>query len=189
MAFAKYGDPDYTISVTDSVGNTYEQAATATCYEHGRTYIFAAYDVTALPDGSDITITHTDVDGATVAVASVFRGLAEVDPLDQSLGNPVAGAQETISGTTPTVGPTGTTTQANELLIGAIGTEGPVGDAPGPGRMALRRTHAPARPVGMMIQTGPYPWATRLSRPQANTLPKRAALPTATGSWHSDLQS
>jgi hypothetical protein len=131
VAFATYGDPDYEISVTDDAGNTYEQAATATCYEHGRTYIFAAYNVDALPDSSDITIAHTDVDGGTAAVASVFRGLEDIDPLDQFLGNPVAGAQQAASGTTATVGPTGPTAQANELLIGAIGTEGPVGDTPG----------------------------------------------------------
>jgi len=131
VAFATYGDPDYTVSVTDSAGNTYQQAATSTCYEHGRTYIFAATDVNALPSGGSITITHTAVDGVTVAVASVFRGLAAVDPLDQSLGNPVAGAEQSASGTTPTVGPTGMTTQASELLIGAIGTEGPVSDAAG----------------------------------------------------------
>ena len=131
VAFATYGDPDYTISVTDAAGNTYEQAATSTCYEYGRTYIFAAYDVTALPSGSHITITHTSVNGGTAAVASVFRGLVDVEPLDQSLGNPAAGAQQSASGTTPTVGPTGTTVQAHELVVGAIGTAGPVGDTPG----------------------------------------------------------
>ncbi len=130
VAFATYGDPDYTISITDSAGNTYEEVAQSICYEHGRTYIFAAYDVKALPSGSAITITHTSV-AARAAVASVFRGLAKIDPLDQSLGNPAVGAQQTASGTTATVGPTGTTVQASELLIGAIGTEGPLGDTAG----------------------------------------------------------
>ena len=51
--------------------------------------------------------------------------------LDQSLGNPRIEDQTTASGTTPTVGPTGTTAQAAELLIGVIGTEGPVEDADG----------------------------------------------------------
>jgi uncharacterized repeat protein (TIGR02543 family) len=131
IAFATYGDPDYAVSVSDDAGNSYEQAATATTYEHGRTYIFAAYNVNPLTAGSNITITHTAVEGGTAAVASVFSGLASVDPLDQSLGNPVAGAQQTASGTTPTVGPTGTTAQADELLIGSIGTEGPPTDAAG----------------------------------------------------------
>jgi hypothetical protein len=130
VAFATYGDPDYTISVTDSAGNTYEEVAQAINYTHGRTYIFAAYNVTALPSGSDITITHTEVE-ARAAVASAFRGLVDVDPLDQSLGNPVAGDEvELDPSTTPNVGPV-TTTEANELLIGAVGTEGPVEDAAG----------------------------------------------------------
>jgi hypothetical protein len=130
VAFATYGDPDYEISVADDAGNTYEEVAQAVCYAHGRTYIFAAYNANALPSGSDITITHTEVE-ARAAVASVFSGLVDVEPLDQSLGNPAPGAEEEQSGTTPTVGPTGTTAQANELLIGAIGTEGPVGDNAG----------------------------------------------------------
>ena len=130
VAFATYGDPDYTISVSDSAGNTYEEAAQAVCYTHGRTYIFAAYDVNAMPSGTTITINHTSV-STRAAVASAFSGLADVDPLDQSMGNPAPGAEEEASGTAPTVGPTGTTSQANELLIGAVGTEGPVGDAAG----------------------------------------------------------
>jgi hypothetical protein len=130
VAFATDGDPNYTISMTDSVGNSYEEVGQSVCYTHGRTYIFAAYDVNTLPSGGTITITHTSV-AARAAVASEFNGLAEVNVLDQSLGNPAPDAQEQQSGTMPTVGPTGTTSQANELLIGAIGTEGPVGDAAG----------------------------------------------------------
>ena len=103
VAFATYGDPDYEISVTDSAGNTYEQAGHSQCYEHGRTYIFAAYNVSALPSGGTITITHTSVT-QRAAVASVFSGLIDVDPLDQSLGNPVPGEDQAASGTTPTVG-------------------------------------------------------------------------------------
>jgi hypothetical protein len=130
IGFATYGDPNYTISIADSAGNTYQETAQAVCYQHGRTYIFAAYNVNGLPGGSSITITHTSV-SARAAVASVFSGLAEFNPVDRSLGNPAAGAQQSASGTTPTVGPTGTTTQASELLIGVIGTEGPVEDAAG----------------------------------------------------------
>ena len=129
VGFSTYGDPDYEISVTDSVGNTYEQAGQAQCYEHGRTYIFAAYNVTALPSGGTITITHTSV-SACVAAASSFTGLLD-DALDQSLGNPVPGEEQAISGTAPTVGPTGTTAVAYELLVGAVGTEGPLEDAAG----------------------------------------------------------
>jgi hypothetical protein len=119
------------VSITDAAGNSYQEAAISICYGRVRTYIFAAYDVIALPGGSAISISFSNSITAKSAVASVFRGLAEVGSLDRSLGNPVAGAQETASGTTATVGPTGTTTQTAELLIGVIGTEGPVEDSPG----------------------------------------------------------
>ena len=43
-------DPSQTleVSVSDAAGNTYEQAAMAISYGRGRTYIFAAYNVTTL---------------------------------------------------------------------------------------------------------------------------------------------
>ncbi|MEJ2433081.1 MAG: hypothetical protein P8Y53_07915, partial [Pseudolabrys sp.] len=124
-------DPSQTleVSVTDDAGNTYEQAAMAISYGKGRTYIFAAYNVTALPSGSEITITNNTAVTAKAAVASVFRGLESVNVLDQALGYPTGSPAQTD--TTPSVGPTGTTTQADELLIGVIGTEGPVEDNPG----------------------------------------------------------
>jgi predicted phosphodiesterase len=128
IAYATYGDPNYEISIADDAGNDYEQVAMSINYQHGRTYLFAAYDVNALPSGSEITITHTSV-AARAAVASVFRGLADVDPLDKVLVNPNNSTLD--ASTTPSVGPTDTTTEANELLIGAIGTEGPVTDDPG----------------------------------------------------------
>jgi uncharacterized repeat protein (TIGR01451 family) len=130
VALATNTVPTYTVSVSDSAGNTYEEAAQAVCYQRGRTFIFAAYNVNALPSGGSITITHTEV-AARVALASVFRGLADVDPLDQYLGEPALGAMDAPSGTTASVGRTEMTTQANELLVSAIGTQGPVGDSPG----------------------------------------------------------
>jgi len=130
-------DPAFNLEldVSDTAGNTYEQAALAVNWENGRSYIFAAYNVNALPSGSTISISFvsadTDPPVARAAVASVFRGLADVDALDQSLGNPTIDAQTTASGTTATVGPTGTTDQANELVVGVITTIGPVEDAAG----------------------------------------------------------
>ena len=120
-----------TIDVSDAAGNTYEEAALSVCYAHVRTYIFAAYNVQALPAGSTITLTLSTSITAKAAVAGAFRGLAEESPLDLSLGNPVNGEEQSASGTTPTVGPTGGSAQANELIIGVIGTEGPVEDAAG----------------------------------------------------------
>jgi len=123
------------LEVTDSVGNTYEEVALAVNWANGRTYIFAAFNVIALPSGSTISITYVSSDTtapeARAAVASVFQGLAEVNVVDQALGNPMIDEETTASGTTPSVGPTGTTTQANELVVGVIGTIGPVEDAAG----------------------------------------------------------
>ncbi len=122
---------DLVVTVTDSAGNTYEQVALAVNWGNGRSYIFAAYDVDPLPSGGTITITGDQSVTAKAAVVSVFRGLAQINVLDQSLGNPRIEDETTQSGTTPNVGPTGMTTQADELLIGVIGTEGPVGDTAG----------------------------------------------------------
>ena len=131
VGYATDPSQNLSVTVTDSVGNTYEQVAMAVNYGNGRTYIFAAYGVTALPSGSTITITGNTSVTAKAAVVSVFRGLAAAGALDQSLGNPTLAAQATPSGTAPTVGPTGMTSQADELLVGVIGTEGPVEDAAG----------------------------------------------------------
>jgi hypothetical protein len=114
-------------SVTDAAGNTYELAVQAINDQTGtaagvRTHIYAAYNANALSSGSSITITHTSVTSRS-AVVSVFRGLATSSALDRT---------HTATGTTNTVssGATSTTTQADELLIGAVGLEGPNVDAP-----------------------------------------------------------
>jgi hypothetical protein len=112
------------ISVTDAAGNTYNEVGLALNSGQLRTYIFAAYDVNALSAGSDITITASAAVTARAAVVSVFRGLADEEPLDQT-------STGTGSSATPSSGATSTTTETDELLIGAIGTEGPDGDTAG----------------------------------------------------------
>ena len=112
------------ISVTDPAGNTYHEIGPAINSGQLRTYLFAAYDVNALPAGSNITITASASVTARAGVVSVFRGLADEDPLDQT-------STGTGNSLTPSAGPTSTTTEPDELLIGAVGTEGPSGDAAG----------------------------------------------------------
>ncbi|MGD9118650.1 MAG: hypothetical protein PVJ08_07985, partial [Dehalococcoidia bacterium] len=130
VGFASRGATTYNEPVvTDSAGNTYNLATYAITYQHGRSYIFYAHVDTALTGGDSITITTSSVQ-SRVAVASVFSGLAEVDVLDQTLQNPT-GTDNTEQGNNPTVGPTGTTAQADELIIGLIGTEDATGDAMG----------------------------------------------------------
>jgi hypothetical protein len=132
-------NPTLEVAVTDSAGNIYEMVERARNYEYGRAYLFVAYDVDALPAASEIVITATidpegeyDYPEARAAVVSVFRGLDAADPLDQTLGNPVFDDELSNDATaTPFVGPTDSTTQADELVIGLIGTMGPVGDAAG----------------------------------------------------------
>ena len=112
------------ITVTDSAGNTYHEIGPAINTGQLRTYMFAAFDANALPAGSSITIAASASVTARAAVASAFSGLADEDPLDRtSIG--------TGSSDTPSSGATATTTEANELLVGAVGTEGPDGDAAG----------------------------------------------------------
>ena len=119
------------VNVTDSAGNSYEQAALAVNWANGRSYIFYAQVANLLPIGGTITIEGDQSVAAKAAVVTVFSGLADINVLDQFLGNPKIEDQTTETGTTPTVGPTGTTEQANELLIGVIGTNGPVEDDAG----------------------------------------------------------
>jgi uncharacterized repeat protein (TIGR02543 family) len=138
ITYATGPHPDLELTVSDSVGNIYEQIELARSYEYGRTYIFAAFDVIALPAGSVITITSDigsgsefDYPESKVAIVSVFRGLADIEVVDQALGNPTFESETVISGTDPYVGPTGSTTQEHELVVAAVGTNGPVEDVAG----------------------------------------------------------
>jgi uncharacterized repeat protein (TIGR02543 family) len=138
ISYAIGPHPDLEVTVTDSVGNTYEQIELARSYEYGRSYIFATFNVTALPAGSEIVLTSDIGSGgefpypsAKAAVISVFRGLGAIEVVDQTLGNPTYESESAVSSSNPSVGPTGTTSQDNELVVAAIGTNGPVGDAPG----------------------------------------------------------
>ena len=123
VGFASRGASTYNQpTVADDAGNIYRLASVAVTYTHGRSYIYYAHVDNALTSGQHITITTSSVE-SRVAVASVFSGLATINPLDQALGNPTLESQSTQQGNNPVVGPTGTTTQDNELLIGMIGTE------------------------------------------------------------------
>jgi phosphodiesterase/alkaline phosphatase D-like protein len=122
VGFASRGATTYNApTVADTAGNTYKLATNAITYGHGRAYIFYAYAGTALANGNNITITTSSVSNR-VAVASVFSGLLSANALDLALGNPT-GTNNTAQGNSPTVGPTATTSQTNELIIGVIGTE------------------------------------------------------------------
>lgn len=113
------------VGVADDAGNTYVQIG-STVINSGqiRTYLFVAYDVNSMAAGSDIIISATPAVTSHAAVAGLFSGLADVSTLDQI-------ASGTGTSTSPSSGAASSTTQADELLIGVIGTEGPVGDSAG----------------------------------------------------------
>jgi hypothetical protein len=126
IAYATDPAQNLAVSASDSGGNTYTQVGQAVNTGQLRTYIFAAFNV-AHPLSSGATISFTQSGGspaARAAVVSVFSGLADASVLDKT-------ATGSGSGATPATSATGTTVQANELLVGAVGTEGPSGDAVG----------------------------------------------------------
>jgi hypothetical protein len=129
-------DADGAVSAADSRGNAYAVDADANrvgVNDRVRTVILSAHNVTALQGGDTITLSHPSVT-ARAASAVEFSGLTGSGALDQTstaVGN----------STTPSSGSTSTTAQPDELLIGAIGVEGPLGDifTPGTNYNALTR--------------------------------------------------
>lgn len=114
------------VSVTDSAGNTYTpyiDTLSPVSYIDLRTLVFVAFDVNALSAGQTITITHPSL-ATRAATASAFRGLAPSGAFDQS-------STASAASSSPSSGSTPTTTQADELLIGVVGTRGPDGDSAG----------------------------------------------------------
>lgn len=130
------------VSVSDTAGNTYNlDADTGVYVTYVRTLIFSAHNVTALVSGNTITVTHPSVNAKAVS-ANEFSGLAKTSALALDKTSTATG-----DSTTPSSGSTATTTQADELLIGAIGVEGPLGDTftAGSGYTALPRMALPVR--------------------------------------------
>ncbi len=124
ITYATDPNSSLVISVADPAGNTYSQVGYVVNSGQLRTYVYAAYNVNSMPTGSSITITASPAVTARAAVVALFRGLADSSPLDQTHTGYGSGAA-------PSSGATSTTTQADELLIGAIGTEGPDDDTVG----------------------------------------------------------
>src|SRR5438552_1577900 len=127
------GDASGTVSATDSKGNSYSVAADVTNAANVRTVMLAAHNVTALASGDTITVTHPSVTARGLS-ANEFSGLSPTSPLDQTL-------TATGSSATPSSGTTAATSEAAELLLGAIGVAGPTSDtfAPGTNYTALTR--------------------------------------------------
>ena len=97
-----------TPTVKDSVGNIYTKDVARTA-STDTAAIFSSHIVKAIPAGGTITVTSQ---AGLIATAQEFSGLA-ANPLDRT---------QSASGNSkaPSSGFTSTTTQANELLIGAF---------------------------------------------------------------------
>ena len=124
----------FTVTVADSAGNTYTNNADITDSSSTRTLVFSAPVTTALTTSNSITVSFThSVQYINVSNFSV-SGLLTASPVDKT---------STSTGTSTSVssGTTGTTTQASELLIGALGIDfsgnGTATLTPGSGYAAL----------------------------------------------------
>src|SRR5207248_8222614 len=109
-----------TVGASDSGGNAYSVSADVTNASHVRTVILAAHNVVGFPAGGMITVTHPSVAARALAAAE-FSGLASSATLDRT-------SIATGSSASPSSGTTALTSQADELVIGAIGAEGPSSD-------------------------------------------------------------
>ncbi|HVX61446.1 MAG TPA: DUF4214 domain-containing protein [Pirellulales bacterium] len=134
--------PSAVATVTDDRGNVYTQDANAVNAGNVSTWIFSAPVVNALSAGDHVVV-HFQAAAPAAEAISVLQvnGLAVSDSLDKV--HTGVGA-----GTSADSGVTGETHDANELLIGAIGVQGPGSDtfAPGSGYSLVGRAGADAGP-------------------------------------------
>jgi len=125
-------------SIVDSRSNTY---ATADLAAFGTSCTgFVAYSMltTSLQVGDTITITWSSTANSAVNI-SEWSGIATSSPLDQHTNNNSIG---TNSVSTFSVGPTGTTAQADELVIAAFGYVGSNSGTAGSGYTLLTRVQS-----------------------------------------------
>src|SRR6266581_4085420 len=125
LTFAS-ADAGTTYSATDSAGNTYAVNIQGAKAGIVRTVILSAHNVQALVSGNTITVTHPSLPGTAKRGLSAdeFSGLAKAGSFDQSQ----TGFNSRAATTAADSGATATTTQAAELLMGAIGDDGPLND-------------------------------------------------------------
>src|SRR5438093_1783281 len=129
------------VTATDSKGNTYSLAADVTNVSNVRTVILAAHSVTALVSGDTITVTHPSASLRALS-ANEFSGLSPTSALDQM-------HTATGSSTAPSSGATAAaTSEAAELLLGAMGVAGPTSDTFTPGASYTALTRAGITGIG-----------------------------------------
>ncbi len=113
-----HGNSLVSAAVADAKGNQYRQDLSFSTNNGSgiftQDFIFSAQAVTALASGDAITVTFTGTAPyQSAATAAEFSGIAATSPLDQT---------QSATGTdrTPNSSPTADTTQAKELLLGAV---------------------------------------------------------------------
>jgi hypothetical protein len=116
------------VTCSDAKSNSYTIDADVT--GAGRLLICSAHNVTALASGDTITATYPGFSGLTTASANQFSGISAITPVDQV-------STATGNSATPSSGFTGTTTQANELLFGAIAHNSTPTFTPGSGYILI----------------------------------------------------
>ncbi len=104
-------------TVTDTGGNVYTQDARVSHISGQILFVFSGRVTTALTAADHITFSFSFPEQAAAASATEFSGLA-VSPKDQSSTN---SSFNSGPSNFPDSGPTPVTTQARELLLGAIG--------------------------------------------------------------------
>ncbi|MBW2437899.1 MAG: hypothetical protein JRF29_11510, partial [Deltaproteobacteria bacterium] len=112
-------DQTGTVGCADQAGNPYTVDVDVSLNNAVRTVVCAAHDVSALSSGQWIQVTHPSVGDRNI-YAGEFSELATSSTLDQATSN-TGNATAMTSGSV-------TTTVPNELLIGAIGVQGPTSD-------------------------------------------------------------
>jgi uncharacterized delta-60 repeat protein len=146
-------DNSGSVTCSDTAGNTYTVDEDVTNAGEVRTVIISSHNVSALSGGGTITVTHPSVTARAMSVAE-FSGLAATSTFDQKQSG-------TGNSASPSSGATPTTTVANELLIGAIGAEGPLGDSFTKGTLwdaALARDGTTGQGAASNITINPEYW-------------------------------
>jgi hypothetical protein len=110
-----------TVSAVDSSGNAYAVDADVTNAGNLRTVVLSAHNVAALAAGDTITVTHPSVTARALS-GSEFSGLLGSGTRDRV-------STDTGNDDAPDSGTTATTSQADELLFGALGVNGRIGDS------------------------------------------------------------
>ncbi|MBI5732800.1 prepilin-type N-terminal cleavage/methylation domain-containing protein [Candidatus Jorgensenbacteria bacterium] len=128
VSVANTGLLNFITSISDSAGNAYQHHYTKTIGVAGDGYVsvWSSHNINALSSGSNIIVTWDGGLQARAAIAVNFKNLALSSTTDQVAHGYGDGVTAVTSSTLPTAYP-------DELLIGSIGVNGPLGDTFTPG--------------------------------------------------------